>query len=183
MEIVAGVHLAPLIALIAGVLILIVPRLLNFIVAIYLIIVGLLGLFPQLASWVLRARRIAWPEPTRAVKRWNCLAPRCGNRAIALGEAFRYQRDEGSAREFPMADHTPTGPVELGAEMDYAEHDKTYHRFLTLAKYGSLVVAALLIAMAFGFFTSAGFFSGTVLFILVCVVGYFLLRDLPGHIT
>ena len=39
------VTLGPLIALIAGVLILIVPRLLNFIVAIYLIIVGLLGLF------------------------------------------------------------------------------------------------------------------------------------------
>ena len=35
----------PLIALIAGILILIVPRLLNFIVAIYLIIIGLLGLF------------------------------------------------------------------------------------------------------------------------------------------
>jgi hypothetical protein len=32
-------------SLIAGVLILIVPRLLNYIVAIYLIIIGLLGLF------------------------------------------------------------------------------------------------------------------------------------------
>lgn len=39
------VTLGPLIALIAGILILVVPRLLNFIVAIYLIIVGLLGLF------------------------------------------------------------------------------------------------------------------------------------------
>ena len=37
-------HLQPIIALVAGILILIVPRLLNFIVAIYLIIVGLLGL-------------------------------------------------------------------------------------------------------------------------------------------
>ena len=37
--------LGPLITLIAGILILIVPRLLNFIVAIYLIIIGLLGLF------------------------------------------------------------------------------------------------------------------------------------------
>jgi hypothetical protein len=36
--------LSPMIALIAGILILIVPRLLNFIVAVYLIIVGLLGL-------------------------------------------------------------------------------------------------------------------------------------------
>ncbi|MDP3898082.1 MAG: aa3-type cytochrome c oxidase subunit IV, partial [Mesorhizobium sp.] len=34
-----------------------------------------------------------------------------------------------------MADHTPTGPLEMGAKMDYAEHDKTYARFLGLAKY------------------------------------------------
>jgi hypothetical protein len=47
---IATLPLSPLIALIAGVLILIVPRLLNYIVAIYLIIVGLLGLFPQLAG-------------------------------------------------------------------------------------------------------------------------------------
>jgi hypothetical protein len=37
--------LAPLVSLIAGILILIVPRLLNYIVGIYLIIIGLLGLF------------------------------------------------------------------------------------------------------------------------------------------
>jgi hypothetical protein len=37
--------IGPLAALIAGILILIVPRLLNYIVAIYLIIIGLLGLF------------------------------------------------------------------------------------------------------------------------------------------
>ena len=37
--------LSPIIALLAGILILIMPRLLNFIVAIYLIIVGLIGLF------------------------------------------------------------------------------------------------------------------------------------------
>jgi hypothetical protein len=37
--------IGPLIALVAGILILIVPRLLNFIVAIYLIVIGLLGLF------------------------------------------------------------------------------------------------------------------------------------------
>jgi hypothetical protein len=40
--------LQPLIALIAGILILIVPRLLNYIVAIYLILVGLAGLSPHL---------------------------------------------------------------------------------------------------------------------------------------
>jgi Protein of unknown function (DUF3096) len=42
------VHLQPLVALIAGILILLIPRLLNFIVAIYLIIVGVTGLFPGL---------------------------------------------------------------------------------------------------------------------------------------
>jgi DUF3096 family protein len=37
-------NLQPLVALIAGVLILLVPRILNYVVAIYLIIVGIIGL-------------------------------------------------------------------------------------------------------------------------------------------
>ena len=37
--------IAPIIALLAGILILVQPRLLNYIFAIYLIIIGLLGLF------------------------------------------------------------------------------------------------------------------------------------------
>jgi hypothetical protein len=37
--------LAPLISLLAGILIFIVPRMLNYIVAIYLIVIGLIGLF------------------------------------------------------------------------------------------------------------------------------------------
>lgn len=36
--------LAPIISLLAGILILVVPRLLNYIVAIYLIVIGLIGL-------------------------------------------------------------------------------------------------------------------------------------------
>ncbi len=43
------VSIQPLVALIAGILILVVPRLLNYIVAIYLILIGLFGLFPNLA--------------------------------------------------------------------------------------------------------------------------------------
>lgn len=39
-----AVALSPLVALIAGILILLVPRLLNFIVAVYLIVIGVLGL-------------------------------------------------------------------------------------------------------------------------------------------
>jgi Protein of unknown function (DUF3096) len=37
--------ITPLVSLIAGILILVAPRLLNYIVAIYLIVVGLVGLF------------------------------------------------------------------------------------------------------------------------------------------
>jgi hypothetical protein len=37
--------LTPLISLLAGILILVMPRLLNYIVAIYLIVIGLIGLF------------------------------------------------------------------------------------------------------------------------------------------
>lgn len=42
-----NLHLSigPLVALIAGILILVMPRMLNYIVAVYLIIVGIIGLF------------------------------------------------------------------------------------------------------------------------------------------
>jgi hypothetical protein len=38
------VNIQPLVALIAGLLILVIPRLLNLIVALYLIVIGVLGL-------------------------------------------------------------------------------------------------------------------------------------------
>ena len=40
-----NLSLTPLISLLAGILILVMPRLLNYIVAIYLILIGLVGLF------------------------------------------------------------------------------------------------------------------------------------------
>lgn len=40
-----SLSLAPIVSLIAGILILVVPRLLNYIVAVYLIVIGLIGLF------------------------------------------------------------------------------------------------------------------------------------------
>lgn len=38
-------HIGPVAALVAGILILVMPRLLNYIVAIYLIVIGAIGLF------------------------------------------------------------------------------------------------------------------------------------------
>jgi threonine/homoserine efflux transporter RhtA len=43
-----AVLIAPIVALLAGILILVRPSLLNYVVAIYLIIVGVIGLAPHL---------------------------------------------------------------------------------------------------------------------------------------
>lgn len=75
-----------------------------------------------------------------------------------------------------MADHAPSGPVEVGADMDYAEHDRTYNGFLALAKYGTIFCVALVAAMAFAFFTPAGWFSGIILFVILFAAGSFALR-------
>ena len=42
------VTITPIVALVAGVLILIAPRILNYVVALYLIFIGVVGLWPQL---------------------------------------------------------------------------------------------------------------------------------------
>lgn len=42
------ITIQPLVALLFGVLILILPRLLNYLIAIYLIFIGLVGLFPHM---------------------------------------------------------------------------------------------------------------------------------------
>ena len=41
-----AIPLQPLVSLLAGLLILIMPRLLNYVVAVYLIVIGVLGLLP-----------------------------------------------------------------------------------------------------------------------------------------
>ena len=42
--VITSAHIPAIVALVAGILILIMPRLLNFIVALYLILIGLVGL-------------------------------------------------------------------------------------------------------------------------------------------
>jgi hypothetical protein len=49
-----NLSLTPIVSLLAGILILVVPRLLNYIVAIYLIVIGLLGLFGGSGNFHLR---------------------------------------------------------------------------------------------------------------------------------
>ncbi|HEY5347629.1 MAG TPA: DUF3096 domain-containing protein [Rhizomicrobium sp.] len=46
------ITIQPLIALIFGIIILVAPKLLNYLIAIYLILIGLIGLFPNILSHV-----------------------------------------------------------------------------------------------------------------------------------
>ncbi|MFX3680399.1 MAG: aa3-type cytochrome c oxidase subunit IV [Hyphomicrobiales bacterium] len=52
-----------------------------------------------------------------------------------------------------MGEQTETNH-DAGAAMDYPEHEKTFNLFLALTKWGTVATAALLIAMAFGFFAA-----------------------------
>lgn len=74
-----------------------------------------------------------------------------------------------------MAEH-PSGPSEVGAPMDYSEHEKTYDIFIAGAKYGSLAIIALLIFMAVFFFTNAGVIASGLVFLIVCALGAYILR-------
>lgn len=58
--------------------------------------------------------------------------------------------------------------------MDYAEHDRTFHNFLWLTKWLIATVVALLIAMAAGFFGGMGLVGGTLVFIVLLIVSYFI---------
>ena len=73
-----------------------------------------------------------------------------------------------------MADHQKSGPLETGAPMDYKQADQTYNWFLSGTKYGVIFCVALMAAMAFGFFVG-GWFSGTLLFIVLFAAGAFIL--------
>ncbi len=72
-----------------------------------------------------------------------------------------------------MSEHH-TGPAEVGAAMDYPEHEKTYNGFLNVAKYGTVVIVALLVAMAAGFFTAGGWVGGVFTFIILAAAGIIL---------
>ena len=68
------------------------------------------------------------------------------------------------------------GPVETGAEMDYDEHEKTYEGFLAFARIGSFSILAILLGMAIGFFTSAGFILSFLFTIILLIIGFIYLR-------
>jgi hypothetical protein len=68
-----------------------------------------------------------------------------------------------------MAEHLPTGPAELGAPMDYVEHERTYEGFLNLTKVTILATIVTLVALALFAFGSGGFWLGVLLLLMMMV--------------
>lgn len=66
-----------------------------------------------------------------------------------------------------MAEHVESGPVELGAAMDYAEHERTFNGFIALTKI--TLLATLIIVQALTLFGVAanGFWLGVLLLVLM----------------
>jgi hypothetical protein len=94
---------------------------------------------------------------------------------MEMGAVFVMKTVVDSQWEGLMDDHH-SGPVETGAAMDYSEHEKTYELFLAGAKWGTMSIIVLMIAMAAGFYGGAGLLGSLIVFIVLNIAGVFLLR-------
>ena len=72
----------------------------------------------------------------------------------------------------------PAGDYHRG-EMDIQEQVSTYHAFLALSKWGSLVLAVGILFFTLLFSTKAGIIGSGAASFVVLVVGVFLLRSKP----
>jgi hypothetical protein len=68
-----------------------------------------------------------------------------------------------------MAEHTHSGPVELGAPMDYAEHTRTFAGFVALTKVTALATIAVLQALVLFGIAANGFWLGVLMILLMFV--------------
>lgn len=79
-----------------------------------------------------------------------------------------------------MAEHHDNSELEMGADMDYEEHERSFNTFVSVTKWGILVNVALLITLLFYFFgTDGGVWNGLyslILFLALCFVGRLLLK-------
>ncbi len=66
-----------------------------------------------------------------------------------------------------MAEHMPASPAELGAPMDYQEHERTFQGFVSLTKVSVLATIATLQSLAIFGLASNGFWLGTLLLLMV----------------
>jgi hypothetical protein len=68
-----------------------------------------------------------------------------------------------------MAEHTHSGPVELGAPMDYAAHRNTFSAFVTLTKVTTHSCVAILQALVLFGIASNAFWLGVLMILLMMV--------------
>ena len=68
-----------------------------------------------------------------------------------------------------MAEQTSSGPVEQGAPMDYAEHERTFAGFVALTKIGILATVAVLQALLLFGIAANGFWLGVLLILLATI--------------
>ncbi len=68
-------------------------------------------------------------------------------------------------------------------EMDIHEQVSTFHLVMGITKWGSLVLASMLLFLVMWFCTGAGFFAGLITGGVVAILGILLLRSRPsdGH--
>jgi hypothetical protein len=65
-------------------------------------------------------------------------------------------------------------------EMDISEQRSTYQLVMAMTKWGSLYLAAAVLALTMWFCTDAGFLAGLVAAIVLVVLGTLVLRDKKG---
>ena len=68
-------------------------------------------------------------------------------------------------------------------EMEISEQEATFHGFIAMTKWGSLLIAVGILFFALIFCTAAGFFQAAFASLVMLIVGIFLLRDkkTTGH--
>ena len=59
--------------------------------------------------------------------------------------------------------------------MDYRQHDDTYELFLWLSNWTIVACIALLVAMCVGFYAGGGLFGGSLVFVILMVIAFFIL--------
>lgn len=65
-------------------------------------------------------------------------------------------------------------------DMDISEQVATFHLFNGLTKWGSLVLAALLLLLVLWFCTPAGFMAGAISAVVLTALGIVFLREKPA---
>ena len=71
---------------------------------------------------------------------------------------------------------TPEFDINNPAEMDYSEHQRTYSRFLTITKWGSATILAILVGMLVGLIAGAGVIASVFSFLIVLAIAWIVFR-------